>query len=247
MIRAFLLALHLLTRLPAPSLDPAPEPPEFGKSVLFFPAVGALLGILLIAMQWLLSGVTPGIAALLLLTVWVAVTGALHLDGLADVADAWIGGQGDRERTLAIMQDPRSGPMAVVALVLLLLSKFTALQVLVQQPAVWALLFAPIVGRSSMVLLLMTMSYIRPKGIATHHAHYLQYKHCTVWLTLIAVSMVLCLGLIGMALLGIAAVSVIALRYRFMQRLAGITGDALGASCELTEAVFLITAALLLS
>jgi adenosylcobinamide-GDP ribazoletransferase len=54
--------------------------------------------------------------AALLLAVWVLLTGGLHLDGLADTADAWIGGQGDRDRTLAIMKDPRSGPIAIVAI-----------------------------------------------------------------------------------------------------------------------------------
>jgi adenosylcobinamide-GDP ribazoletransferase len=65
--------------------------------------------------------------AALLLTVWVLLSGGLHLDGLADSADAWLGGFGDRERTLTIMKDPRSGPIAVVVLVLVLLLKFCAL------------------------------------------------------------------------------------------------------------------------
>ena len=71
--------------------------------------------------------------AALLLTVWVLLSGALHLDGLADSADAWLGGFGDRERTLTIMKDPRSGPIAVVTLVLVLLLKFAALLALIEQ------------------------------------------------------------------------------------------------------------------
>jgi adenosylcobinamide-GDP ribazoletransferase len=60
--------------------------------------------------------VDPGVAAALVLILWVWSTGALHLDGLADSADAWVGGLASRERTLEIMKDPRSGPAAVTAI-----------------------------------------------------------------------------------------------------------------------------------
>ena len=88
----------------------------------------------------LLEGASPLLQAALLLALWVALTGALHLDGLADSADAWLGGFGDPARTLEIMKDPRSGPVAVVVLVLLLLLKFSALLVVLQaqQPARWS-------------------------------------------------------------------------------------------------------------
>ena len=128
-MQSFLIALQFLTSLPV-RLDRMPEPQAVGRSLLYYPLVGLLLG----AMLWLVGAVfenasVPLLAALLL-TVWVALTGALHLDGLADSADAWLGGFGDRERTLTIMKDPRSGPTAVVVLILLLLLKFVALWVL---------------------------------------------------------------------------------------------------------------------
>ena len=84
--------------------------------------------------------------AALLLTAWVLLSGGLHLDGLADSADAWLGGFGDRERTLTIMKDPRSGPIAVVTLGLVLLLKFTALVALIEQHNGAALILAPLIG-----------------------------------------------------------------------------------------------------
>lgn len=110
-----LIALQFLTRLPVRLLGmPAPE--QVGRSLLWYPLVGLLLGGLLLAAQALLSQQPAVLQAALLLTLWVALSGGLHLDGLADTADAWVGGYGDRERTLAIMKDPRSGPIAVAVL-----------------------------------------------------------------------------------------------------------------------------------
>ena len=115
-----LIALQFLTSLPI-RLPAMPTPRQQGRSLLHYPAVGLFLGALLWLAALLLEGASPLLQAALLLALWVALTGALHLDGLADSADAWLGGFGDPARTLEIMKDPRSGPIAVVVLVLLLL------------------------------------------------------------------------------------------------------------------------------
>ena len=126
-----LIALQFLTRLPV-SLPGMPTPEQMGRSLLWYPTIGLLLGLLL-WLAHLLLGQTPAVLqAAIILAMWVGLSGALHLDGLADTADAWVGGFGDRERTLAIMKDPRSGPIAVVVLMLLLLLKLVALFTLLQ-------------------------------------------------------------------------------------------------------------------
>ena len=245
MIRAFALALQLLTRLPVPSLTTPPQPRELGLSVLFFPGVGLLIGALLTAMHTALWPIDPGVLAALVLTVWVLLTGGLHLDGLADTADAWVGGQGDRERTLAIMKDPRSGPMAIVVIVLLLLTKFAALQVLLAGDAVFVLLLAPVLGRAVIVLLLITTPYIRPDGLGSPYASYLPRWSCGVLVLLIAAATVVLLEGIGGVLLAVLSIGFIGLRHSLMTRLGGMTGDTLGAVCELTEAVVLLGPTLL--
>src|SRR5690606_32208859 len=117
-----------------------------GRSLLFYPLVGGLFGVLLLAFNALLDGAPLMLHAALLLTAWVLLSGGLHLDGLADSADAWLGGFGDRERTLTIMKDPRSGPIAVVTLVLVLLLKFSALLALIENNQPLGLLLAPLIG-----------------------------------------------------------------------------------------------------
>ena len=243
MIRALVLALQLLTRLPVPAPGSPPQPQELGQSVLFFPVVGILIGGLLAGSHFVLTDLDPGVRAALILTVWVLITGGLHLDGLADTADAWIGGQGDRDRTLAIMKDPRSGPIAIVVIVLLLLNKFAALHALSPGCAGVALLLAPVLGRAVIVLLLLTTPYVRPMGLGTPYAAYLPRWHCALLLGLITAATVAMTGWAGVALLIGLGIGVIGLRQALMQRLGGITGDTLGAACELVEMVVLLALA----
>ena len=130
--RPALVAVQFLTRLPV-RLEPPPSGREVGRSLLWYPAVGLLLGAVVWVAAALLSPLATPLAAALVLAVWVASTGALHLDGLADTADAWVGGGGDRERTLAIMKDPHIGPVAVAAIVCVLLAKYGALSALLSE------------------------------------------------------------------------------------------------------------------
>lgn len=120
-------AFQFLTRLPVPvtlQYDHA----MFRRSVVFYPLVGAVLGLLLSLGGLLLqSFLPPAAAAALMLLLWVAMTGALHLDGLMDTADGILSHR-SREQMLEIMKDSRVGAMGVVACVLLLLIKWTLLQ-----------------------------------------------------------------------------------------------------------------------
>lgn len=124
---ACLAAFQFLSRLPVPvSLQYNDE--LFRRSTVFYPLVGAVLGMLLAGAAWLLTslGVSPEVSAVLLLTLWVALTGALHLDGLMDTADGVLSGR-SRERMLEIMKDSRVGAMGVVVCVLQLLLKWVLL------------------------------------------------------------------------------------------------------------------------
>ena len=241
-MKAFLLALQFLTCLPV-SLKAAPGPADWGRSALAYPLVGLLIGLLLAGLQQLVGHADPLLLAGLLTATWALITGGLHLDGLADSADAWVGGHGDRERTLAIMKDPRSGPAAVSTLALVLLLKFVALAALVKAGAWLALLLAPVLGRSALVALLLSTAYVRPGGMGSAMSAHLPRAAAVLALLLAAVG-ALVAGKIGALALAVAAVAWLGLRWMMVRRLGGMTGDTLGAAVELTEVAVLVVLAL---
>ncbi|BCJ08372.1 adenosylcobinamide-GDP ribazoletransferase [Pseudomonas sp. RtIB026] len=239
----FWIALQFLSSLPV-RLPGMPEPREMGRSLLCYPLVGLLFGLLLWLASHLLQGTAAPLHAALLLALWVLLSGALHLDGLADSADAWLGGFGDRERTLQIMKDPRSGPIAVVTLVLVLLLKFCALWVLVERGAGGLLVLAPVVGRAAMLGLFLGTPYVRAGGLGAALAEHLP-RRGAIWVLLVSALAGLALG--GWAVLWpllAALVVFVWLRKLMCRRLGGTTGDTAGALLELLELTVVITLAL---
>jgi adenosylcobinamide-GDP ribazoletransferase len=239
----FWIALQFLSSLPI-RLPGMPTPEELGRSLLFYPLVGLLFGAIVWALNGLLLGTPLLLHAALLLTVWVVLSGALHLDGLADSADAWLGGYGDRERTLTIMKDPRSGPIAVVTLVLVLMLKFAALLALIEQQHSVVLIIVPLISRSALLGLFLTTPYVRPGGLGQALADHLPRLAGKQVLVISAVACVLMAGLSGVWALALAAVMFVWLRQVMLQRLGGTTGDTAGALLELLEVAVLVGLAL---
>jgi adenosylcobinamide-GDP ribazoletransferase len=239
----FWIALQFLSSLPI-RLPGMPAPQKLGRSLLFYPLVGLLFGGLLWALNWLLLGTPALLHAALLLSVWVVLSGGLHLDGLADSADAWLGGFGDRERTLTIMKDPRSGPIAVVTLVLVLLLKFTALLALIDQHSIVGLILAPLIGRSALLGLFLSTPYVRAGGLGQALADHLPREAGQQVLLLSALACVLIGGWSGVVALVLAALMFFWLRQVMVRRLGGTTGDTAGALLELLEVAVLVGLAL---
>jgi adenosylcobinamide-GDP ribazoletransferase len=236
----FWLALQFLTRLPVPrGVDLSPE--AFGYSVVCYPLVGLLLGTILVGLALLLSGVGPALQAALLLSAWVWLTGGLHLDGLGDSADAWVGSHGDRERSLAILKDPYSGPIAVAAIVLVLLLKFAAATESMAADSYAPLWLAPAFARSLVPAFLLTTPYVRDRGLASPLLENLPRRAAFTAVVFTALGSLIGLGPLPLLLgMGIAWL----LRATMMRRLGGCTGDTLGASIEITETTVLVASAL---
>ncbi len=242
MIKPLLIALQLLTRLPVPETGTVTDR-QIGQSLLFYPVVGLIIGGLLALAAWVTEGSPEGVRAALLLMVWTLITGALHLDGLADSADAWVGGFGDREKTLAIMKDPYVGPAGVTLILLVLIAKYAALEALLGQANYLALILVPMLGRTLIPLLLLTTDYVRKSGLgaalATHH------PRCTSQWVIFSCALLTLLmaGSSGLWLLLALAVLFLYLRRMMIQRIQGTTGDTLGAMVELAEAAGLMVLA----
>jgi adenosylcobinamide-GDP ribazoletransferase len=243
-LRPLLIAMQFLTLLPI-SIGQPPQIGESGRSLLYYPLVGVMIGGMLYGLGYLLETRPAPLSAILLLIVWVGITGALHLDGLADSADAWMGGLGDRQRTLEIMQDPRSGPVGVTVIVLILGLKFAALQTLLNIGSLALLLIPPLIGRTALIALLLTTPYVRREGIGAQLVRELPRKPAWAVIALTAAAIIIWLEVNGLLILLISAGTFLLLRHLMLNRIDGTTGDCAGALLEIVEAIVLLSLALL--
>lgn len=227
-------ALSFLTILPTPSVEWLPG--DLGRAARWFPTVGWVIGLLLMG-GFVVAGqlLPPYVGAVLVVALWAGLTGALHLDGLADCGDGLLAAVSP-ERRLEIMKDSRVGTFGAVVLFLTLLLKVTAVAA---QPVPLALLLAPVVGRW-LILPLAQRPLARRKGLAASFALDIgpaDWLVGGVWL----LPLLIWGGLQAVAAVFVAAVVVWFLWRLAVRRLGGITGDVLGAAVELAEAAVLIT------
>ena len=243
----FIIAVQFLTRFPVP-VNGEWLPEKVAQSVLYYPLVGALIGLFLMLIAQLMISMPTMLVAAIVLMLWVLVTGGLHLDGLADSADAWVGGHGNKQRSLEIMKDPAAGPMAVVMLVLVLLLKFSALNVLLANASLVALIVAPVMGRLSSVVLFLSTPYVREKGLGSPIAEYFSNKmaYMVIGLTLVCLFFLLSIKVFLWVVLG-CSITLLFMRHLMMRRLEGMTGDTIGATVEIMEVVSLIILAILIA
>ncbi|MEQ1189893.1 MULTISPECIES: adenosylcobinamide-GDP ribazoletransferase [Acinetobacter] len=235
----FWIALQFLTVLPI-ELKAIPTAQQNGQAILFYPLVGLIIGGILFIFTCLLAKLPIVLLASIILTLWIWLTGGLHLDGLADTADAWVGGFGDKQRTLQIMKDPSCGPIGVLSLVIICLLKFVLIYVLIEQHQTLFLILVPIVGRVVPSILFLTTSYVREKGLGrslTDHLPKIASWIITGFVLLLPLYWEL-QGLI--AIIGFLS-SLVYLRHLFIKRIGGITGDTVGAAIEISETVLLFT------
>ena len=239
-LQALIVAIQFLSVIPV-GKQPPPSEQTIGTSLSWYPLVGLVLGGLLCSASLPINNLFPTLlAAALVLTLWVSLTGALHLDGFADSADAWMGGLGSKERTLRLLKDPTSGPIAIAAVILLLMLKLFAIEAILQQEQFMLLIWPLIFGRISVALLFVSTPYARKSGLGSAIAKHKQDNQ--VWLGSCLIALISCYFLTWMIipLLITAGLTFWYLRSRMVKRLSGCTGDTAGALLELIECVTLL-------
>nr|MBF0222539.1 adenosylcobinamide-GDP ribazoletransferase [Desulfobulbaceae bacterium] len=245
-MKNFCAALRFLTSVPVPG---SCLHDDLGKTVVWFPVVGVVIGVVVACSGWLLYDLLPPmLASVAVVFILMAITGGFHLDGLADCADGFFSAR-PREQVLEIMRDSRVGGMGVIALIFILLFKISALAAMDQGRAIAALFLMPVAGRSLMVVKMAIFTYVRREGIASPFlgdrqrlktASYISlgilYSAC--WFTagmsglFAGAGTIMCVGLFG---------------FYCKQKIGGITGDTLGAASELAEAAMAVGLALTIS
>ena len=255
-------ALRFLTRIPVPQardseraefLDEveeeaaagdAPLLKPLGRTVRAFPLIGALLGIaaglaFAIATGLGLPVLVAGVIAIALLAL---ATGALHEDGLADMADGFGGGH-NAEKKLAIMRDSRIGAYGVITLVLVLAAKVGALAELADIGVVMSsLICAAAASRAAMPAMMRWLEPARSDGLGAA-AGRPAAEHVWTGIVIAAILCVLLLTWSGVVAILIAALSAMAVGVLARRQIGGHTGDVLGATQQISELIFLLTLA----
>jgi adenosylcobinamide-GDP ribazoletransferase len=241
-VRAAAAAVTFLTRVPL-GRRVAVDAADVARGALLFPLVGAGVGALSGAAAVLLHPRLPALAAAVLaIAVSVLLTGAMHVDALADTADA--AGAPTRQRALEIMRDSRIGSFGATALILDLLLKAAAVAALLDRGgALGALVAAGAVSRAAAPPLALTLRYPRVEGgpgsVLTGRI---------AWPTVLGAALVgvggavLANGVTGLVMAGTVAATTVCLGLLYRRWLGGATGDNLGAATEVGETVALLVA-----
>ena len=232
-------AVRFFTRLPVPAwVGHSSE--ALNRSARYFPAVGLLIGGIGALVYVVATYLWPQpVAVLLAMVATIHATGAFHEDGLADMVDG-LGGGWEKMRILEIMKDSRVGSYGVVAMVLVLLGKFTLLNSLDGALVPYALLAGHAVSRFCSTSLLATMDYVREDLLAKAKplATRISGGETLVALLFVVVSLAWLPTEKALAGCVLAALATLWLAAKFKRWLGGYTGDCLGATQQVSEIAF---------
>jgi len=239
-------ATALLTRVPVRVVAGAHE---VGRAARWFPLVGGALGGTAALAAWGLRdvmGVPPSLSAALLVSFGAWITGAIHLDGLADMADGF-GGGSTRDDVLRIMRDPAIGSYGAVTVATLITLKVTALATLLERNAALPFVVAaPVMSRWTIVALGTWLPYARVEGGIGQAVT--RVSGLTGLLVATATTFAIAFAVLRTAAIlpwTLAAVSALMLGRAAKSRIGGVTGDVFGASVELAETTALVGGVLL--
>jgi adenosylcobinamide-GDP ribazoletransferase len=238
------LALSFLTILPVIDRRPASDE-TVAASFAWFPIVGFLIGVALVGEDWLLAFFFAQVIRSVLIVISLTViTGAVHLDGLADTADA-LGAGRDRERALDILHDSRVGTFGASAIFFDLTLKILALSTLAGHRRYAALIFAPMLARWAMLIVAAGLPYLRASGSGSTLLSGQISGARTAVVAIFTLVVMLMIGEVHTITVAIAvAIAIVyAMRSFYRRWLGGVTGDLIGACGELVEIAVLVTMA----
>lgn len=235
---------------------------EVGRSAAFFPLVGGGIGAFQSLLLWSALRLADhagnifarrvflpaSVLSVLITAVGVWITRALHLDGVADMADGFGGGR-TREDVLRIMRDHLIGSFGTIAVVLVLAVKFTSITALIERGAALPyLILAPALARASVVVLGFRLPYARSgEGGLGGSLQYIGPVELFLS-SITALALLLLVGWRRGSICALVALLISLANARIcMRRIGGVTGDTLGANSEICEALILATGSVLSS
>ena len=234
--RGFVVALCFLTRSPVRHN----HEPNIGSSAPWFPVVGVAVGAIVGAIAWGVSNLTsPLVGAAVGVLAGVLITGAFHEDGLADIADAFVGGWSIEDR-LRILKDPLHGSYGVAALCGSIVLRIAALGSMKPQHMFVAAIAAHCLARTGALVLMLTTALARHDGLGADYVRTLPIARAFfgIIFALVIGFIALDVWLIAAVFATIVGASVI--RWWAQRKIGGITGDVLGAAEQISEALIYV-------
>jgi adenosylcobinamide-GDP ribazoletransferase len=232
----FVVALSFLTRIPVRHN----HEPNIGSSAPWFPVVGVAVGAIVGAIAWGVSNLTsPLVGAAVGVLAGVLITGAFHEDGLADIADAFVGGWSIEDR-LRILKDPLHGSYGVAALSGSIVLRIAALGSMKPEHMFVAAIAAHCLARTGALVLMLTTALAHHDGLGADYVRTLPIARA-----FLGIIFALVIGFIALDVWVIAAVvativGASVIRWWAQRKIGGITGDVLGAAEQISEALIYV-------
>lgn len=235
----FLLMLSFFTRLPFGKYIEYTEK-RYLEGLATFPLTGIVIGSFLTLPYLLIYG-DHTVAGLMVIIIYLFITGGIHLDGLADSCDGLFSNR-PKERVLEIMKDSHIGTFGVIALILYFLCFYVGVT---RVDWLW-LLVMPLVGKTLGFFAAGLSTYAREdQGMGFLFIERIQKKHSVIYLTLLVIAIGALLQTDGLIALFVAILSTVTIMKLTKKVIGGQTGDTIGMTIEVTQMVFLLCGALL--
>ena len=243
-MRKLLIAVSFFTRIPINLKNVTKD--EFFRSMLLMPFVGLLIGAVLSLVAYGLSftGNTM-LGAVILILCYLAMTGGLHFDGVADTVDAVFSAR-DHEKMMKIMKDSRLGAFGAIGLIVIFLASFAA-YVSVLSYSHLVFLMMPVIGRY-MAIQSGSLSTAAPDGGGLGKAFIAVNRKIYALLYFLGISALsfFTLGAVGVAGFMITVLVNLLMMWSLSKKIGGFTGDTIGLTIEITQVVYVVAMAYLL-
>lgn len=232
--------VQFLTRIPI-RFNIELEKEEFGKALALAPLIGGIIGVILFAVNIVLGQVfSLNMSAIFVIIIYILITGGLHLDGLGDTFDGLFSNR-PKEQMLEIMRDSRVGTNATLVLISIILINYATISSIMPASLASMLILMPVAGRLGSLVGAGMNSYARKgEGLGKSFVDYCGIKQVIIGFFISLIIFYVVLGIKGLYIAFIPLISACFISKIFAIKIGGVTGDILGAICEINQTIFMI-------
>lgn len=239
-LESIVVAFQFLTRLYLP-INVEWDTGNLRRSLTWFGLVGAFIGVILAGAMTLFNrfDLIPAVAAIIILLIWIFITGGMHIDGISDMADGFFSMR-DKEKTLEIMKDSHVGAFGVITIVFLLLIKFEMLkEFIIIEKNVWLLILPPTIARIAAGLVLSFYETTKKSGLGyTFHSSDPRIFWAIGFVVTLIISSIL--NIKSLIFIGIAILASNLMALWAKKKIGGLNGDIYGAIVETVEVIGMV-------